>query len=220
MTTNGILPTNATCCDGLSNAGINATFGVACCDGAEDAYLPTQVNDAVLGLIAFSLVITLICLMAVVYANLRGKREELALQAQEEENVISQESKEERTRKRKELVSKGLIIKEWVESTKGDQDNPPSGAMVAVPKSLSQPTKPFSPASCAMGGDDYDSLAGEEEKAACAICLSPFKSQQLVCESNNSLCRHIFHKDCMVDWLMKNHDDCPMCREVYLIKTV
>jgi hypothetical protein len=34
-----------------------------------------------------------------------------------------------------------------------------------------------------------------------------------VCESNNPLCRHIFHKDCMVDWLTKLHVDCPTCRE-------
>jgi hypothetical protein len=106
-----------------------------------------------------------------------------------------------------------------VQSTESDQDNPPSGEAVEA----SQPPAPLinsSLVSCAMGSDDCKSSAGEGEIADCAICLSHFKPQQLVCESNNSSCQHVFHKDCMVDWLMKKHNDCPLCREVYLIKAV
>jgi hypothetical protein len=99
-----------------------------------------------------------------------------------------------------------------------DQNTPPSAEAVEAPQPLSPPINSFSPASCAMGSDDCDSLAGDDEMAGCAICLSPFKPQQLVCESDNPSCRHIFHKDCMVDWLMKLHDDCPMCREAYLLQ--
>jgi hypothetical protein len=225
--TNWILPTNATCCNGISNVVINATCCVTCCDGAEDAFPPpTKVNDVVLGLIAFSLVISVLCLMAVINARLREKREKLALQEETEENVASQERKEERKRKLKEFISNGLIVKEWVpddapvvQSTESDQDNPPSGEAVEA----SQPPAPLinsSLVSCAMGSDDCKSSAGEGEIADCAICLSHFKPQQLVCESNNSSCQHVFHKDCMVDWLMKKHNDCPLCREVYLIKAV
>jgi hypothetical protein len=264
MTSNGILPTTAICCNGLSNAVINATCCLTCCDGAEDASPSTQgANDVVLGVIAFSIVLSVLCLLVVINARVRGTREKLALQAQAKKKVASQERK----RKRKESISKGLIVKEWapddapvVESTEGDQDNPaPSGEAAEVSHPLSQPIKSSSSASCAMGSDDCEdgntppaceavepprpaaaaapinsssfasctmgsddceSLDDAEETAECAICLSAFEPQQLVCESNNSLCRHVFHKDCMVDWLMKGHDECPMCREVYLIQTV
>jgi hypothetical protein len=262
MATNGILPTTAICCNGLANAVINATCCLTCCDDAEDAS-PTQANDVVLGVIAFSLVLSVLCLLLVVNNRVRGTREKLALQAQAKKKVASQERK----RKRKESISKGLIVKEWVPddapvvaSTEGDQDNPaPAGEALKVLQPLSQPIESSSPASCAMGSDDCcddentptsgkaveapqppaaspinsssfascaigsddcESIDGEEEMAGCAICLSPFRPQQLVCESNNSLCRHVFHKDCMVDWLLKGHDECPMCREVYLVETV
>jgi hypothetical protein len=134
--------------------------------------------------------------------------------------ITLQVSEEEGIRKRKESLSNRLIVKEWpVESNAGYQDIPtPSGeANEAQPPQ--SPRINSSSASCAMGSEDCDSLTGEEEIAGCAICLSSFKPQQLVCESNNTSCRHVFHKDCMVDWLIKYHDSCPMCREIYLLKT-
>jgi hypothetical protein len=146
--------------------------------------------------------------------------------------MASQESKEERRRKRKESIINGLNVKEWeppvdqpVEAvpTEGNQDIPPTCAAIEASHPPASPIN-LSPTSCdvPLGSEDCESLPREEEiLAGCAICLSHFKPQQLVCESNNPSCRHIFHKDCMVDWLMKLHDDCPMCREVYLlVKTV
>jgi hypothetical protein len=136
-------------------------------------------------------------------------------------------SKEERRRKRREFISNGLIVKEWapvdpqVESTTGDQDTPPTGETIEAPQPPAPPIN-SSLVSCAMGSDDCESVDGEEEEmAGCPICLRHFKPQQLVCVSNNSSCQHVFHKNCMVDWLMKDHDNCPMCREDYLVvKTV
>jgi hypothetical protein len=144
---------------------------------------------------------------------------------QAEEAVALEESKEERREEKKERISNGLIVKEWVpddslaESTRGDQDIQSPGDAVEASK---PPTSQISssPASCAIGSDDCESLSGEEEIAGCAICLSHFKPQELVCESSSSSCQHVFHKDCMVDWLMKDHDTCPMCREAYVLKTV
>jgi hypothetical protein len=144
-----------------------------------------------------------------------------------EEAVVLEKSKEERREEKKECISNGLFVKEWVpddppvESTEADQDTSPSGEKtVQAPQSALAAQIKSSPVLCTMGSDDCESLAEEEEMAGCSICLSHFKPQQLVCESNNSSCQHVFHKDCMVDWLMKNHDDCPMCREVYLLKAV
>jgi hypothetical protein len=53
----------------------------------------------------------------------------------------------------------------------------------------------------------------------CAICLAAYGNRQEVCESNNPSCRHVFHKFCMCAWLEK-HNECPVCRQVYLLETV
>jgi hypothetical protein len=173
----------------------------------------------------FSIAVFGLFLLIVVCAVLGEKL--IFQQAQVEADVVSDESKEERKRKRKVQISNGLIVYEWVpdeppvESTEGDhQDTPSPGEAVEAPQPPAPPIN-SSPASCVMGSDDCESIAGEDdEMAGCAICLSHFKPQQLVCKSNNSLCQHVFHKDCMVDWLMKRHDNCPMCREVYVLKAV
>jgi hypothetical protein len=173
-------------------------------------------NADVVSLTIFPLIVLGLLLLLVLFAI---KYQQLA---REEEDVALQESKEERIRKLKEAISNGLNVREWVpddpqvESTEENQDTPSSGEMVEAPQPPPAPKNSPS-ASCAMGSEDC-----EQEMAGCAICLCHFKPKQLVCESNNSSCRHVFHKDCMVDWLMKQTENstCPMCREVYLIKAV
>jgi hypothetical protein len=157
--------------------------------------------------------------------RLREKKALLVQQTQVEEALALKKSKEEMREKKKKWISNGLIVKEWVpvdlpiESAEADQDTPPPGDAVEVPQPPASQIN-SSPTLCAMGSDDSESLSGEEEIVGCAICSSHFEPQQLVCESNNSSCQHVFHKDCMVDWLLKGHDTCPMCREVYLLRTV
>jgi hypothetical protein len=160
-------------------------------------------SDAnVVSLAIFPVVAFVLCAMIVIFAM---RYHQMVLQAQVDADVATQESEEEKRSKRKESILNGLNVKEWV----------PDGTPVEAPQSPAPPMK-SSPALCATGSDDREPLAAEEEKVGCAICLSHFRPKQLICESNNSLCQHVFHKDCMVDWLMKNHDNCPMCREVYL----
>jgi hypothetical protein len=50
------------------------------------------------------------------------------------------------------------------------------------------------------------------EVPGCAICLTSFKEREMICESSNGSCRHVFHSAYMESWLLK-HDDCPICRE-------
>jgi hypothetical protein len=207
----------------MSNS--NVPTNTACCDGGEGVFPLSHVD--VVAITGFSLLVVGLCLMIFVSIRLREK---VALQAQLqqaqlEEDAALHDSKQNR-RSQKESISNGLIVTEWVppgdqqvvESTEGDQDTSPSGEAIEASHSPTPPINTSSPASCAMGSDDCESVAGENEMADCAICLSHFKPQQLVCESNNPSCRHIFHKDCIVDWLMKNHNDCPLCREVYVLK--
>jgi hypothetical protein len=138
-----------------------------------------------------------------------------------EEGVASHDSAEERTRERKEIISNGLIVKEWaVESTEGDQGTPPPGEIVGAPQPPAPVINSYPASFVSLDCESLEFGEDEGETAGCAICLSSFKPQQLVCESNNTSCRHFFHRDCMVDWLMKHHDNCPLCREAYLAKTV
>jgi hypothetical protein len=195
-----------------------------CCDGVEE---PFQQHEVDVALTVLSVMIVGICSLLCIFGLFRKMA---SIEAVLEDVEPPQESEENRRRERKEYISNRLIVKEWivlddpqVELVVGDQDTPPSGEKaVEAPQPLAPRLINSSPASCAVGSEDCDSLvvAGKEEMAGCAICLSHFEPLQLVCESNNSSCQHVFHEDCLVDWLMKYHENCPMCREVYLLETV
>lgn len=49
----------------------------------------------------------------------------------------------------------------------------------------------------------------------CSICLDSFELGHAVSWSRKLKCKHFFHSDCLVTWLM-NHDDCPICRKVLI----
>ena len=48
-------------------------------------------------------------------------------------------------------------------------------------------------------------------KPECSICLDRYEAKETVCWSKNDDCDHIFHQDCIVQWLA-DHDECPLCR--------
>ena len=50
---------------------------------------------------------------------------------------------------------------------------------------------------------------------SCDICLMDYQVGEEVCWSPNEACIHAFHKDCMLDWLLRN-PLCPVCRRDYL----
>eukprot|EP00980_Cylindrotheca_fusiformis_P008383 scaffold1772_cov80-Cylindrotheca_fusiformis.AAC.11 len=45
----------------------------------------------------------------------------------------------------------------------------------------------------------------------CVICLEGYEARQTICTATTTQCNHVFHQDCMEEWL-KDHDNCPMCR--------
>jgi hypothetical protein len=49
----------------------------------------------------------------------------------------------------------------------------------------------------------------------CTICLEDYKEGDNVCWSHNRQCNHVFHQECIVEWLLR-HDGCPVCRQDYL----
>ena len=63
-----------------------------------------------------------------------------------------------------------------------------------------------------VGEDEFKSLSKDSD---CAICLSPYLENDVVCSSHNESCNHIFHLSCMTAWLSK-HSLCPVCRQPYI----
>ena len=59
-------------------------------------------------------------------------------------------------------------------------------------------------------GETLDEEINEDDRAQCAICLDNFWEGDEVCSSPNTDCNHVFHYDCIYQWLLK-HDECPYC---------
>ncbi|XP_057965626.1 uncharacterized protein LOC131156179 [Malania oleifera] len=49
----------------------------------------------------------------------------------------------------------------------------------------------------------------EEEGVVCAVCLDEIEDGA---ECSRLGCSHLFHYDCILPWLQRQHDSCPMCR--------
>lgn len=50
------------------------------------------------------------------------------------------------------------------------------------------------------------------------VCFSDYVKGDDIAWSKNEQCCHVFHTDCILEWLM-NHDECPMCRNTYMQET-
>jgi Ring finger domain len=59
-----------------------------------------------------------------------------------------------------------------------------------------------------------DEERGDNSKA-CAICLDEYADGDDVCISYNRRCKHVFHRSCIINWLM-NDETCPCCRQIFL----
>lgn len=60
------------------------------------------------------------------------------------------------------------------------------------------------------------SYADSMESDACSICLCEYTSELVEDMVSNHCCCHIFHKACLILWLM-HHNDCPICRETIML---
>ncbi|KAL9182307.1 hypothetical protein ACHAXT_012959 [Thalassiosira profunda] len=82
---------------------------------------------------------------------------------------------------------------------------------------------PRSNTTCAPA--DETTLQGEQIQRivpnTCAICLVQYKPGCRVTWSPNSQCTHVFHRECIAQWLMKKEEPlCPCCRREFVPKSV
>eukprot|EP00980_Cylindrotheca_fusiformis_P017779 scaffold5605_cov128-Cylindrotheca_fusiformis.AAC.20 len=61
------------------------------------------------------------------------------------------------------------------------------------------------------------SNSDEDGWPTCTICFNTYEEGQEICWSNNPGCNHMFHKDCIHEWLLRA-DECPCCRLDYLMQ--
>lgn len=55
------------------------------------------------------------------------------------------------------------------------------------------------------------------DDCTCAICLTNYQEGQIVVQSTNEPCTHIFHHQCMKQWIEKRAaSDCPCCRRNFV----
>jgi len=50
----------------------------------------------------------------------------------------------------------------------------------------------------------------EHDGSKCAICRVPYEQDDKIVQLN---CEHLFHKDCIVEWLKEYSHICPVCRK-------
>jgi hypothetical protein len=55
------------------------------------------------------------------------------------------------------------------------------------------------------------------QPTTCDICLLDYEVGEEVAWSTNEGCIHAFHKECIVDWLLRN-PKCPLCRRDYVVE--
>lgn len=52
----------------------------------------------------------------------------------------------------------------------------------------------------------------------CGICLMEYEDGEHIGCSHNPDCVHHFHKECILNWLGRNHNTCPVCRRDFLME--
>ena len=50
----------------------------------------------------------------------------------------------------------------------------------------------------------------------CSICLADYIIGDKITYSANEQCTHTYHKDCLIQWLVKGHNSCPTCRNEFI----
>ncbi|KAL3791604.1 hypothetical protein HJC23_012194 [Cyclotella cryptica] len=64
----------------------------------------------------------------------------------------------------------------------------------------------------------YEDISIEDEESEmCAVCICPYQEGDVRIFSKH--CSHVFHKECIFEWLVKGHNECPCCRTDMVTKS-
>lgn len=68
---------------------------------------------------------------------------------------------------------------------------------------------------------DVESGLTSSVAPTCSICLAEYQHDDSISRSINPDCEHLFHKDCILDWLVasieqQSSPECPICRREFL----
>lgn len=112
----------------------------------------------------------------------------------------------------KVLITKKVITGQSIGGTTNDDSasfrtrNPKSDIILAEITGKSMVDQVLSAVS---GAND------EKSVKMCSICLDEYQVDEEICYSQNPECSHVFHKKCLVDWLLTDAS-CPNCRHSYI----
>jgi len=108
-------------------------------------------------------------------------------------------------------VEKGDITTTTEEQLNNEDEEPAAAASTAVTSSPSVDRR----RSNSMARSLSMKLTKKDDTSKCYLCLMAYTKGEEVAFSKNNKCKHQFHKDCIVEWLMKR-TACPCCREEYI----
>ena len=55
----------------------------------------------------------------------------------------------------------------------------------------------------------------------CPICHEEFQHDDELASSRNEACCHTaFHSGCIISWLMRDHEECPICRSQFIVENM
>ncbi|KAL9191050.1 hypothetical protein ACHAXT_000756 [Thalassiosira profunda] len=95
-----------------------------------------------------------------------------------------------------------------LETAKSTSSNP-SGLGAPVPIKSVESFRTGTSSNVSYFSFEDVSIASHESEM-CAICLCPYEEGDVRIFSKR--CPHAFHKECILEWLVKSHNECPCCR--------
>lgn len=162
---------------------------------ADSASDPRAVASLVIMVMMIAAVFTCFGILALL--SRRVERENEAAAIQTSHRIVLRQRIECVSVKRKSYLDQFLVVRSWKQQK--DESTGPSAVVSVCTEDLS--VEPL------------------DDTLGCAICMLNYQEGELVCESNNVRCKHIYHHECMEAWL-KEHASCPMCRETYVLSEV
>ena len=63
-------------------------------------------------------------------------------------------------------------------------------------------------------GDDNDRMR-QRRVNDCAICFTEYNVGDIIVCSER--CPHVFHQECMLEWLSRGNNNCPTCRSTFYV---